>query len=177
MRTEIHFASGGTFVRVRHDYSDWPQQFSRTQPKRNRPRPGRIGRGRCSENAISSFFLLASKARPGGSRLGGALLELVHATGGVHELLLPRVERMAHVADAHDDRGSPERVLITGSRRRTDFRVPILPDECQLFSWAAHNSRRAPTDKREFKESIGGLIQTRQQRSQNPAESAYSLMR
>ena len=38
-----------------------------------------------------------------GQGFGGALLEFVHAAGGVHELLLARVKRVADVADADDD--------------------------------------------------------------------------
>ena len=61
-----------------------------------------------------------------GGRFGGALLEFVHATGGVHEFLLAGVKWMAHVADTNDDG------LLGGTRLdhvaagATDFRVQIL---------------------------------------------------
>jgi len=48
-----------------------------------------------------------------GFRLGHALLEFVHAAGGVHKLLLAGVERMAGVANTNMITGLVERVLIT----------------------------------------------------------------
>jgi hypothetical protein len=53
-------------------------------------------------------------------------LELVHAAGGVHELLLAGVERMADVADAQNHGllgGASLDDVATGT---TDFRVHIL---------------------------------------------------
>ena len=49
------------------------------------------------------LFLGGLKGDLCGSSLGSALLELVHATRRIHELLLARVERMAGVANADDD--------------------------------------------------------------------------
>jgi len=72
------------------------------------------------------LFLLGCGRGLGGLRLGHALLELVHAAGGVHEFLLARVERMAGVADADDDGvlgGTGLDHVATGA---TDFRVHIF---------------------------------------------------
>ena len=40
----------------------------------------------------------------GGLRLHHALLEFIHAPGGIHELLRARIERVAHVANPDQDR-------------------------------------------------------------------------
>jgi hypothetical protein len=53
-------------------------------------------------------------------------LELVHATGGIHELLLTGVKRMAHVTNADDDRrlgGTGLDHVATGA---TNFRIHIF---------------------------------------------------
>src|SRR5262245_35554051 len=67
----------------------------------------------------------------GGSSLGGlrlrhALLELVHAAGGVDELLLSGIERMADVADTDDDYGLGGTGFNHVSTGATDFRVRIF---------------------------------------------------
>jgi hypothetical protein len=75
---------------------------------------------------LNLLFLLGGKSFLGGLRLGGALLELVHAAGGVHELLLARVKGMAHVANAHDDGGPGGTRLDHVAAGATDFRVVIF---------------------------------------------------
>ncbi len=72
------------------------------------------------------LFLAGFERGLRGSRLGGALLELVHATRRVHELLLPRVERMAHVANTNDNRGLRGAGLDHVAAGATDFRFHIL---------------------------------------------------
>jgi hypothetical protein len=54
------------------------------------------------------------------------LLEFVHATGRIHELLLARVERMTGVANADDDHGPGGAGLDHAAARATDLRVHIL---------------------------------------------------
>ena len=61
-----------------------------------------------------------------GLRLGHALLEFVHAPGGVHELLLAGVKRMADVADADDDRRLGGAGFDHVAARATDFRVHVF---------------------------------------------------
>jgi hypothetical protein len=73
------------------------------------------------------LFLLSWWRRGlGGLRLGGALLEFVHAAGGVHELLLAGVERMANVANADDDHGLGGAGLDHVAAGATDLRVHIF---------------------------------------------------
>ena len=62
----------------------------------------------------------------GGLGLDHALLEFVHAPGGVHELLLAGVKRMAGVADADDNRGLGRAGLDDVAARATDLRFLIL---------------------------------------------------
>jgi hypothetical protein len=75
-----------------------------------------------------SLFLLflGGKRSLGGLRLGGALLELVHATGRIHKLLLPRVKRMAHVANTDDDSRLRGTRLDHVATRATDLRIHIF---------------------------------------------------
>ena len=77
------------------------------RPEVDRP----CGRMTGKELAASSSW----RGRGGLGRLGldHALLELIHAPGGIHKFLLAGVERMAGVANAHNITGLVERVLIT----------------------------------------------------------------
>ncbi len=59
-------------------------------------------------------------------RLGKALLELVHAAGGIHKFLRAGVKRMARVANADDDSGLGGAGLDHVAAGATDFRVHIL---------------------------------------------------
>ena len=62
----------------------------------------------------------------GGLGLNHALLELVHAAGGIDELLLAGVKRMAHVANTDNDhrfRGACFDYVATGA---TNLRIYIL---------------------------------------------------
>jgi len=72
------------------------------------------------------LFLAGLEGDLGRRSLGGALLELIHASGRIHEFLLARVEWMAHVADTHDDRGFGGTGLDHVATGAPDFRVRIL---------------------------------------------------
>ena len=75
-----------------------------TAAKNNRPQLRKSGvRAALVGKQLGLFLFLRGVLGLGGLRLGGALLEFVHAAGGVHELLLAGVERMADVANADDD--------------------------------------------------------------------------
>jgi hypothetical protein len=95
--------------------------------KANRP-PFRVFSGTAGGVWQKLNFLFLGRGGGGlrGSRFGGALLEFVHATGGVHEFLLAGVKWMAHVADTNDDG------LLGGTRLdhvaagATDFSVHIF---------------------------------------------------
>jgi hypothetical protein len=73
--------------------------------KRKPPAIPKRNSGRDKILQLSFLFLLRGEGLLGGLRLGGALLEFIHASGGIHELLLACVTRVAHVADADDDDG------------------------------------------------------------------------
>ena len=53
-------------------------------------------------------------------------MEFVHAAGRVHKLLLAGVERMAHVANANNDRGLGGTGLDHVAAGATDFGVHIF---------------------------------------------------
>jgi len=75
---------------------------------------------------LNFLFLGRGGGSLGGGRFGGALLEFIHAAGGVHELLLAGVKRMAHVADADDDGGLGGTRFDHVATGATDFRVRIF---------------------------------------------------
>jgi hypothetical protein len=99
---------------------------------------------------LSLFLFLRGERFGGGGGLGGALLEFVHAAGGVHELLRAGVEGMAHVANADDDG------LLGGARLdhvaagATDFRVHIFRMNVRLHKKDGKTIMVLPDDKREF---------------------------
>ena len=72
------------------------------------------------------FLLLGRSGGLGSLGLGHSLLELVHSTGGIHELLLAGVKRMARIANADDDHGLRGSGLDYIAARATDFRVHIF---------------------------------------------------
>ena len=61
-----------------------------------------------------------------GLRLRGALLELVHATGGIHEFLLTSVKRVAHVTNTDDDGRPCGAGLDHVAAGAPDFRIHIF---------------------------------------------------
>jgi hypothetical protein len=90
--------------------------------KRNRPQL-RVEPGLRAVCWQKLFLLLARGGGGlGGSRFGGALLELVHAAGGVHELLLAGVKRMAGVANTNQNGLAGGAGLDDVAARATDFR-------------------------------------------------------
>src|SRR5471030_2462607 len=94
--------------------------------KKKSARPCKRAGGRNESGQLNFFLFLRGERLGGGGGLGGALLEFVHAAGGVHEFLLAGVKGMAHIANAHDDG------LLGGARLdhvaagATDFRVHIF---------------------------------------------------
>jgi hypothetical protein len=85
-----------------------------------------------------------------GGSFGGALLEFVHAAGGVHELLLSGVEWMAHVANADDDGLLGGAGLDHVAAGATDFRVHIFRMNVRLHKKDDKTITVSPDDKREF---------------------------
>ena len=75
---------------------------------------------------LSLLFLPRRVDSLRGFRLGHALLEFVHAAGGVHKLLLAGVEWMAGVANADDNHGLGGAGFDHVAAGATDFRVHIF---------------------------------------------------
>ena len=75
----------------------------------------------------------------GGLRLGHALLELVHAAGGIDELLLARVERMAGVANTDRQILTRRTGLDRVAAGATDFRLVVF-----RMSVSFHNKGAGP---------------------------------
>jgi hypothetical protein len=118
--------------------------------KRNRLHSVETERRRINVEKLLLFLLGGGKRVLGGLRLGGALLEFIHATGGVHKLLLAGVKWVAHVANADDyDRpgGAGLDHVATGA---TDFCVHIFRMYVRLHKKGGKPIRKSPDDKREF---------------------------
>lgn len=94
--------------------------------KRNRPHPDESAARAVFGKTLLLLFLGGLEGGLCGLRLGGALLELVHAAGGIHKLLLARVEGMAGVADAHDEHGLGGTGLDHVAAGAADFRIHIF---------------------------------------------------
>jgi hypothetical protein len=78
------------------------------------------------ERELLALGLEGRLGRLGGLGLRHALLELVHAPGGVHELLLARVKRMAAIANADNDHRFGGPGLNHVAAGATDFCIHIL---------------------------------------------------
>ena len=89
------------------------------------PQSRKAGWGKAPIEKLLSF-LLGRGGSLSGLRFGEALLEFIHSPGGVHELLLAGVKRMADVADTHNDHGPGGAGLDDVAAGTTDFRVHIF---------------------------------------------------
>jgi hypothetical protein len=89
---------------------------------RSRKRAG----GRNEIGQLNFFLFLRRLFSLRGLRLGEALLEFIHAAGGVHEFLRAGVKRMAGVANADDDGGFGGTRLDHVAAGATDFRVRVF---------------------------------------------------
>jgi hypothetical protein len=99
---------------------------------------------------LGFFLFLRGKRFGGGGGLGGALLEFVHATGGVHEFLLSGVKGMANVANAHDNRGPGGASLDHVAAGATNLGVHIFRMNVRLHKKDGKTIMVLPDDKREF---------------------------
>ena len=84
------------------------------------------------------------------------LLEFVNAAGGIHELLLAGVKRMADVADADDNDRPGGARLDHVAAGATDFRIHIFRMNVRLHKRGLNITMNLPDDKREF--TRNGLI-------------------
>src|SRR5664280_1173598 len=97
------------------------------------------------------LFLRSVEGFFGGQRFGRALLEFVHAAGGIHKFLRAGVKGMARVANADDDG------LLGGARLdhvaagATDFRVNIFRMDVRLHKKGCKTIICPRNDKQEFK--------------------------
>ncbi len=94
--------------------------------KTNRPQLQNGSERRAAWIEKLNFLFLGRSGGLCGSGFGGALLEFVHATGGIYELLLAGVKRMAYVADADDDGGLGGTRLDHVTTSATHFSVRIF---------------------------------------------------
>ena len=111
--------------------------------------PKRNG-GRNEIEQLSLLFLLGGKRLLRGLGLGSALLELIHAAGGVHELLLARVKGMAGVANADNDRVPGGTRLNSVAARATNFGVVIFRMYFRLHKKDNYLTTKTPDDKGEI---------------------------
>jgi hypothetical protein len=96
------------------------------------------------------FLLGGGKRFLGGLRLGGALLEFVHAAGGVHELLLAGVERVADVANTDDNNRPGGAGLDHVATGAPDFRIHIFRMNVRLHKKGRKVTMNRADDKGEF---------------------------
>ena len=99
---------------------------------------------------LNFLFLLRGLFGLRGLGLGEALLEFVHAAGGVHELLRAGVKRVAGVADADDDGGFGGTRLDHVAAGATDFRVRVFWMNVRLHKKDGKTITVSPDDKGEF---------------------------
>jgi hypothetical protein len=82
--------------------------------------------GRFRKAQLFLFLLRRSGSGLRSLGLGEALLEFVHATGGIHEFLCAGVKWMADIADADDDARLDGTGFDHVAARTTDFRILVL---------------------------------------------------
>ena len=99
------------------------------------------------------LFLRGVEGFFGGQSFGRALLEFVHAAGGIHKFLRAGVKRMAGVADAHDDGGTGRTGLDHVAASATDFRVHVFGMYVRLHKKGCKTIICARNDKQEFKKN------------------------
>jgi hypothetical protein len=99
---------------------------------------------------LDFLFLLRGLFGLRGLRLGQALLEFVHASGGVHELLCAGVKRVAGVANADDDGGFGGTRLDHVAAGAPDFRVRIFWMNVRLHKRDDKTIMISLDDKTEF---------------------------
>jgi len=120
--------------------------------KASRPQPRKAPVLRAALGGKLGFFLLLrGKRLGGGGGLGGALLEFIHATGGIHEFLLAGVKRMADVADADDDGGFGGTRLDDVAASATNLGVYIFRMDVRLHKKGGKLTTSRADDKKEFK--------------------------
>jgi hypothetical protein len=149
--------------------------------KGNRPQFRISERRAVIGSKLDFLFLLCGLFSLYGLGLGEALLEFVHAAGGVHELLLAGVKRVADVADADDDGGFGGTRLDNVAAGATDFRIRIFWMNVRLHKRGGKLTRNRRMTRRIFlgrlapmRRRTGGKIQ--QQRKTDKIIAAYTVV-
>lgn len=106
--------------------------------------------GRNNIGSLSLLFLFRGKRGLSGLRLGGALLEFVHASGGVHELLLTGVKRVADVANTDDNHRLGGAGLDYVAAGATNLRIHIFRMDVRLHKKGHETTMNLPDDKTEI---------------------------
>ena len=96
------------------------------------------------------LFLLGGRGGLRGLGLGHALLEFIHAAGGIHELLLARIERVADVANTNNNGLAGRTGFDHVAAGATDFRVHIFRMNFRLHKKDVNHTMKTPDDKGEF---------------------------
>jgi hypothetical protein len=99
--------------------------FSRHQNKTAR-HSKKLERRAVMGRKLNFLFLLRGLFGLRGLGLGEALLEFVHAAGGIYKFLRAGVKRMAGIANADDDGGFGGARLDHVAAGATDFRVGVF---------------------------------------------------
>ena len=127
-------------------------RFNPWLQKTSRPQRRKFPAVRAALVVKLGFFLFLRRVLGlGGEGFRGALLELVHAAGGIHEFLRARVKRMAGVANADDDGllgGTRLDDVATGA---TNLGVHIFRMNVRFHKKDGKTIMILPDDKREFK--------------------------
>ena len=120
--------------------------------KTSRPQRRKFPAVRAALVVKLGFFLFLRRVLSlRGEGFRGALLELVHAAGGIYEFLRARVKRMAGVANADDDGllgGTRLDNVATGA---TNLGVHIFRMNVRFHKKDGKTIMILPDDKREFK--------------------------
>jgi hypothetical protein len=124
--------------------------LTRLRAKDNRPQFRISERRAVMGQKLNFLFLLGGLFGLRGLRLGEALLEFIHAAGGVHELLRAGVERVAGVANADDNGGFGGARLDHVAAGATDFRVRIFWMNVRLHKKDNKTITISLDDKTEF---------------------------
>jgi hypothetical protein len=123
---------------------------SRFTAKKKSARERQSAGGRNEIAPLNLLFLLGRERFLGGLRFGGALLEFVHAAGGIHELLLARIKRVANVADTHNDGLPGGAGLNDVAAGATNLRVDISRMYVRLHKKDVQSIIKTADDKRDF---------------------------
>src|SRR5450432_2620956 len=128
--------------------------------KRNRLHSAEAACRRVESGQLNFFLLRRGGGGLRGLRFDEALLEFIHAAGGIHELLRAGVKRMAGIANADDDGGFGGTRLDHVAAGATDFCVRVFRMNVRLHKRSETLSRISRMTRRNFTlpNAIGGHL-------------------